>query len=112
MQPQSQDRRANSWFDLSRILDVIYKILRTNVSFGSVGFPDNMAGVMLSGNTGVAANTQFTVTHNLGVIPVGFIILRRDQHCSIYDTGTAWTTTQIFVAADAPNVNYTIFVLK
>lgn len=56
------------------------------------------------------ANTEFSVTHHLGRMPVGFIVTKSDAACSVYDSGTTWTTTTIYLKCDAANTALTISV--
>ena len=111
MQPQSLDRRATSPWDISRVLDQFYKVFRINTSFGSVGAPDNMAGKMLTGTSDVTPDTEFSVTHNLQVIPIGYLILQRDKAGVFYNGATAWTASKIYLKCNVASVAYTIFVL-
>lgn len=57
-----------------------------------------------------SANTEFNVTHHLGRNPVGFIITKSDKACSVYDSGTAWTTTILYLKCDTANVALTVTV--
>ena len=66
------------------------------------GYPITTPGV---------ANTEFTVTHNLGRIPAGYDVKAIDQAAIIYDSRrNNWTKTQMFLKANAASVNITLFV--
>jgi hypothetical protein len=66
------------------------------------GYPITTPGV---------ANTEFTITHNLGRIPAGYDVKAIDQAAIIYDSRrNAWTKTQMFLKANAASVNITLFV--
>lgn len=54
-------------------------------------------------DTGVA-NTEFSVNHNLGRIPVGFHVASKNKASDFYESGTPWTNKQIFLKAVAANV--------
>jgi len=56
------------------------------------------------------ANTEFSASHYLGRTPAGFIVTKSDKACSVYDSGTAWTTTTIYLKCDAANTALTITV--
>lgn len=103
-----------------KVLKDIYKALRGNISYGQQGanpqnptlglVTDNIDGAFGStGDTG-AIDTQFTITHNLNRIPIGFHVVRQNKAGSFYDSGTAWTTTQIFLKCNAANVAATFFI--
>jgi len=56
------------------------------------------------------ANTEFNKTHHLGRTPAGFIVTKSDKACSVYDSGTTWTTKTIYLKCDAANTALTITV--
>lgn len=56
------------------------------------------------------ANAEFSVTHHLGRTPAGFIVTKSDAACSVYDSGTTWTTTTIYLKCDAANAALTITI--
>lgn len=103
-----------------KVLKDVYKALRGNISYGRQGFnaanptlglvTDNVDGNFgITSDTGVA-DTQFTVTHNLNRIPIGFHVVRQNKAGSFYDSGTAWTTTHIFLKCNVANVAATFFI--
>jgi hypothetical protein len=57
------------------------------------------------------ANTEFSVTHHLDRVPVGFFVTNTDKAVSVYDSGTAWTSTTIYLKANVANAAITISVL-
>lgn len=56
------------------------------------------------------ANAEFSITHHLGRVPNGFIITKSDKACSVYDSGTTWTTSLIYLKCDAANVALSLSV--
>jgi hypothetical protein len=73
-------------------------------------WPGTLAGGYTITTPG-AANTQFTVTHNLGRIPVGYDVKSIDAAAHIYDSNKpAWTKTQIFLKCDQATVHLVLFV--
>lgn len=50
------------------------------------------------------ANTEDTVAHNLGRIPLGIFPGLADKVAIIYASGTAWTATNIYLKASAATV--------
>ncbi|MHB1955218.1 MAG: hypothetical protein ACYCOU_15910 [Sulfobacillus sp.] len=86
-----------------------------NLSFGnlSAGQPQgNLKTEMLTG-TSPAANTAFTLTHTLGKIPNGAILIQSSAAATLYGDATAqaWTTTTITLLLTVASVNYVILVL-
>ncbi|MHC4560807.1 MAG: hypothetical protein ACYS80_26295 [Planctomycetota bacterium] len=57
-----------------------------------------------------SANTEFSFSHYLNRVPTGFIVTKSDKAASVYDSGTAWTTSTIYLKCDAANTALTIVV--
>lgn len=93
-----------------QVLDQTDKILRRNVSFGDGSNSDNIFGVWVTVTSPVAPNTQFTVNHSLGQVPVAFDVKRKNAAGDVYDSGTPWTATQIFLKCSAASVTLTLFI--
>ena len=67
--------------------------------------------------TGIAAHgiadTEFSVTHNLGGenrprIPRGSLVVRRDRGATLYESGTAWTTTTAYFKSNTSWARFTV----
>ena len=89
------------------------RVLAGNVSFGSGSPKDtsqNISGAWATGTTPVTPGTQFAVTHNLGRVPVGFDVKRINMAGTIYDSGTPWTATQIFVESNVASAIFSLFI--
>lgn len=86
-----------------------------NLSFGDVAdseYTGNMKAEMFVG-TGPAANTAFTLTHTLGKVPNGAILIQSNVAAILYGdmTDQAWTSTTITLLLNQSSVNYVILVL-
>jgi hypothetical protein len=103
--------------DHAKVLRDVYKALRGNISYGrqsgnlDTGLsPDNIDGAFgVVSDTGVV-NTQFSVTHNLNRIPIGYHVIMQNKAGSFYTSGTAWTDTQIFLKCSVANVSVRFFI--
>jgi hypothetical protein len=103
-----------------KVLKDTYKALRGNISYGTQGnnpnnptlglVTDNISGNFGTVSNSGAADTEFAVTHNLNRVPIGFHVIRQSLAGSFYDSGTAWTTTKIFLKCNAANVAATFFI--
>jgi len=71
--------------------------------------PFNQSESLTVADTG-NANTEFSITHHLSRVPNGFIITKSDKACSVYDSGTTWTTSLIYLKCDAANVALSLSV--
>lgn len=58
-----------------------------------------------------SADSEFAVNHGLGVIPDGYIKVRSDKDCTIYDGGTAWDTNNIYLKCNAANAHLEVLVI-
>lgn len=86
----------------------------SNISFGqktnNTDNGQNIVGQWITGTSPSAANTEFAVAVNLGYIPVGFDVKRQNAAASFYDSGTAWTESNIYLKCSVASVVYTLFV--
>lgn len=104
------------WHDKEAVIKSLqrtYKILRRNVSYGSLTVGDqnqNMDGYPATVLTPGVANTEFAVSHGLNRIPVGFHVMNKDGATDVYKSTTAWTTKQIFLKATGTNIHLTLFI--
>lgn len=58
-----------------------------------------------------APDTEFTVTHNLGTIPIGYDVKSQDAAGIVYDSRrTSWTKTQMYLKCNVANMNIVLFV--
>lgn len=71
---------------------------------------DNIDGVLIKVPNSGTANTEFTIVHNLGRIPVGFDVKRINSASTVFDSGTAWTKTKMFLKCSGGNAIITLFV--
>jgi hypothetical protein len=97
-----KDEATKSWAEkFTSFLDDTFRKI--------AAIPFNKSEVLAVADTG-NANTEFTLTHYLKRAPDGFILTKSDKACNIYDSGTAWTTTAIYLKCDAANAAVEICV--
>lgn len=56
------------------------------------------------------ANNENTWAHGLKRVPQGYIVVRADKACDVYDGTTPWTTTNIYLKVSVATVALTILV--
>ena len=56
------------------------------------------------------ANTEDTIPHKLGSIPVGYVVIKQDKAGIIYDSKTAWTSTNLYLTSSVASVAWTLMV--
>lgn len=77
---------------------------------GGIRIDENLhAQIVTVSDTGLA-DTEFDVAHTLRRIPAGFIIVNRDAACIVYDSGSAWTSTTIYLKCNTANANIKVLV--
>jgi len=57
-----------------------------------------------------AADTEFSITHELGRVPVGYLVKKIDKGGVIYESGTAWTSETIYLKSTIANCNVTLYI--
>lgn len=82
-----------------------------NLGLGDGTNDDNLVGTWLTYNTNGSAGTEDTLTHNLGVIPVGFFLIVPPTSGVINKGSTAWTTSAIYLTCTAASQTATLYVL-
>ena len=85
-------------------------VINGKISFGTGSQSDNIDGVWLTANFSLA-NTDATFTHNLGRIPVGYLVMTKNQAGNIFTGTIAATTTQITLQSSTAGETATLFVL-
>ena len=94
--------KVRSWADkLTHFLDETFRKVAS--------IPFNQSESLTVADSG-SADAEFSITHHLDRTPIGFIATKSDAACSVYDSGTTWTTTTIYLKCDAANVALTITV--
>lgn len=99
-------------------LNSLFLAMQGRLRFGDGGDGDrgeNISGQFQSFTSHATANTEFSVSHTLGSVPVGYLILGRDKTGNLYQlsgTGTAWTSSTIYLKCSVSSVTFLVFLLK
>lgn len=102
-------------FDLDKDMRNLGNLVNGRVRFGDG--VDGARGENISGEFQVftsdgVADAENTIAHTLGAVPIGYIVLNQDKAGSLYDSGTAWTATNIYLKSDVASVTFKVFLLK
>jgi len=62
--------------------------------------------------TSSSANTEFTVSHSIGSVPIGFIVINNNTKGVVYSSGTAWSSSAIYLKCSEATATITLFLLK
>ena len=118
--PQYDHLESPIFLGLNRTYNIA-KAVNGGLDFGDSSQVNTTAGTTYTGNmngqwANVAApatpNTEFAIPHNLNRIP-SFYFYNTDIAATVYqlpNTGTAWTTTNIYVKCSVASANLRIFI--
>jgi len=73
-------------------------------------FEDNFDGLYVDYTSNATPDTEDTVSHGLGRVPTGFLVVNLDKAGIVYDGGTAWTSTNIYLKCNVASVATKIFI--
>jgi hypothetical protein len=99
-------------------LNKLYTLAQGRISFGTGVDGEN--GQNISGQfqtyvSNATPNTEDTLAHTIGSIPLGYIVLSQDKAGSVYQqasTGTAWTKSAIYLKCSVASVTFSLFLVK
>ena len=97
--------------------NTVFNCLQGRVRFGSGNTGstgENISGTWLTITTNAIANTESTFTHNMGAVPVAYMVMGQDKAGNLYQlssTGTAWTTSTISLKCSVASVTFKLFLL-
>lgn len=94
-----------------KLYEQLARIINGQINFGDGLLRDNIDGAWgVVPDTG-PANTDFTVVHNLGRIPVGYWLMTTDVATNIYTGTVSWTSTEITLKSSAANAAINLFIV-
>jgi hypothetical protein len=93
-----------SWRNLTTLIN-------NKIGFGDGTLHDNIDGVWANVVAPAGANTDFTITHNLGRVPVGYWAMQKDRACDVYTGSVAATTSQITLRATVASAVLRLFIV-
>lgn len=107
----------NKWArDVNSDLDQIFLCLSGRIRFGpnnsTINKGENILGQFVTYTSNSSANTEDGVPHNLGSVPVGYIVVRINKGGVVYDSGTTWTSSKIFLKCSTTSTLATLFLLQ
>lgn len=94
---------------LLQILDEWNQNLRAILERG-ISRDDNIDDAEVEFTSNAVADTEDTVAHGLGKVPSGFIVVNKDKAGVLYDGGTTWTSTNIYLKSNVASTTYKIRV--
>lgn len=99
-------------YEINRELVRIKDIVNGHLQFGQLDGKDrNIDGVMIS-HTFAAANVEEEITHDLGIIPIGYLAIRSSNGGVIYDGVTRTNKTLIYLRSTTAANQVLLFILR
>jgi hypothetical protein len=90
--------------------NLVTLVINGHISFGDGINRDNIDGNWANLTTPVAPNTDFVVNHNLGRLPVGYLVTYKDRAVDVYTGSVPATTTQITLRATVASAVIRLFI--
>jgi hypothetical protein len=87
-------------------------VINGHIGFGDGTNADNVDGAWVNVVTPAAPNTDFTVNHNLGRLPVGYWIMQKDRAVDVYTGSVAATKTQLTLRATVASAVIRLFIIS
>jgi hypothetical protein len=56
------------------------------------------------------ADVEFSISHGLGFIPLGFLVCRQDKPGITYASSTAWTTENVFLKCNVATTQMRVLI--
>lgn len=106
----SQKDTDRSLTAIKNYVEQISTIINGGISLGDGTKADNVNLIWFSTTT-PGADVEFVISHKLGRVPVGWLILKQDKAGSVYASATPWTTTNIYLKCSVAAVTLTGVVL-
>jgi len=104
--PKPRDRQEEDLYGvLSGFVHDVTRILNRGVVF-----EDNVDCAFVSFTSNATPDTEDTVAHGLGRVPTGYLVYSRDKAGVLYDSGTAFTASNIYLKCNVASVAFKLIV--
>lgn len=91
--------------------NLISTVVNGHIGFGDGVLRDNIDGSWISVVSPVTPDTDFTVTHNLGRIPVGYLTMSSDKANSLYTGSVVATSSQLTLRCNVASAALKLFII-
>jgi len=96
------------------IVTLIRKVNR-GISFGDgtqSSWPGNIDGQWIEVRFSAVANTPERIPHGLGRVPIGYMVMRKDRACDVYDVNTGgWGPKDLYLACNTASALVRLLVV-
>lgn len=87
----------------------LMRLITSKIGFGDGTNSDNIDGVWVTVTTPIMNYTDFTVAHNLGRVPIGYLVVKKSTACDVFEGTLAATKTAYTLKASGVSVTLSIF---
>ena len=111
--PPDAENAQYVYYDQLRQLFLASKTLRFTSLKGSITHNEkagNFDAIWVVFTSNGTANTEDAVSHNLKRVPVGFLQSVPNKAAQIYPSGTAWTSSIIYVKTSVATVTWNLLL--
>jgi len=98
-------------YTVGQLMQRLEQLLNGTLTFGDGVLSDNILGKFITYTTN-PGGAEDVVVHNLGVIPVGFLLVRPPPNGVVNLGPSLWTTSTISLTCTGASQVVTIFVLS
>ncbi len=87
-----------------------YSMKLSDIINGDIRITENLNVKILTISDSGNANSENTVAHTLKRAPIGFMVVNIDKAGIVYDSGTAWTASNLYVKCNVANAAIKLLV--
>jgi len=95
---------------LVEILRGVGRLFDGRISFGDGANKENLDIEFKNVTSHATANTEFSVSHSLGRLPGGYMVVKRDKAATVYDGITSWTDSAIYLRCNASSTSLRLII--
>jgi hypothetical protein len=98
-------------YDLGRYLRNVREAINGRLTFGDGTNIDNIAGKWVNVTSHASGGTETVIQHDLGVVPIGMIMMLPPASGTVVRGATAWSTTHIYLTFSANSQTARLFLV-
>lgn len=87
-----------------------WSLILKSILDGGISFKDNVDATQVSVTSHGTPGTEFSVAHELGKIPVGYVVMGRDGSGTVYDGTTSNTKTDLYLKSDVASKTFRLLI--
>lgn len=95
---------------LMEILRNIGHIFDGRIGFGDGINKENLDIEFKNVTSHATADTEFSISHTLGRVPAGYIVVKRDKAAIVYDGPTPWTSNTLYLRCNVSSTALRLIV--